>query len=534
MAIRRSLKVACAFAAVTTACAVLIVARAPVGAASIPEPPCSNGGCFDITHAMAVAHDLAVVVGPRYPASSGDAAAQQYLTTALSGYGLNVQLQTFSVPQGSTANVVASSAPDFDTVMNAGRFILVVAHYDTTKGNLGGNDNASGTGSLVEFARALQAQPAAVPVVFVAYGAEENQPNGNNRVGSKYFLSRMTSTQRANLVAMINLDMIGYGSKVLLRWLSGTPKEATDRLVSLAQSMGITTSVVNFATSDETYFAQAGLNVGSLRGETPSCYDQPCDTYSTIDPSEVERAARLGLAEVRSYDDVDQPPVVTWTSPDEGAQVGQSFTAQVSVTDDNFSGPPPDVNPPTATLYVDGVSQGTKSGSYSWSLSGLAYGSHTLHVEASDGNNPPQSPADGDRHVTVVEGLPVWTRVEQKGTGVAYSGWSWSTFSSSCASGGSYRASRTAGNSVTFVFTGIGVRWISVLNSTLGKAEVFVDGVDRGAFDLYAPTKTCQVVEFEMTGLTAGSHSLRVKVLGTKNASASSAWVVVDAFEYLH
>src|SRR5581483_7513305 len=126
-------------------------------------------------------------------------------------------------------------------------------------------------------------QPATLPVIFVGYGADANQPNGTNRDGSRYFLNQMTPAQRANLVAMVNLDMIGHGSTVLLRWISGTPKDATDRLVSLGRTIGIPTSVVNLATSDETYFAKAGLSVGSLRGETPSCYDAPCDTFSTID-----------------------------------------------------------------------------------------------------------------------------------------------------------------------------------------------------------------------------------------------------------
>src|SRR4029077_20594005 len=165
--------------------------------------------------------------------------------------------------------------------------------------------------------------------------------------------------------AMENLDMIGHGSQVLLRWISGTPSEGTNRLQALGQSMGITTQVVNLATSDETPFAYAGLNVGSLRGQTPACYDSPCDTYSTIDASEVTRAASMGLAALRSY--IDYPPTVSWLSPAASAALYPSFTVQASVTADGF---PHDAVPPTATLYLDGVSQGVRSGPYTWNLAG--------------------------------------------------------------------------------------------------------------------------------------------------------------------
>jgi bacillopeptidase F len=222
---------------------------------------------------------------------------------------------------------------------------------------------------------------------------------------------------------------------------------------------------------------------------------------------------------------------VSWVSPSEGAQLGSDFSVQAAVTDDHFSGPPADLNPPTATLYLDGVSQGTKSGSYTWNLSGVAVGDHTLHIEASDGNNPPQTPTD--RHITVVPAPPVWTRVEDTSTSVSYAG-SWSRTRTSCASGRYYHSSTSAGAASTFTFTGIGVRWISMMSPSRGQAEVFVDGIDEGSFDLYSPTTSCRVTEFELTGLSPGQHTIGISVLGTKNASSSGDRVVVDAFEYLN
>ena len=39
-------------------------------------------------------------------------------------------------------------------------------------------------------------------------------------------------------------------------------------------------------------------------------------------------------------------------------------------------------------------------------------------------------------------------------------------------------------------------------------------------------------VTFEITELTAGSHTITVETTGRKNAAAKSAWVWVDAFEF--
>ena len=127
---------------------------------------------------------------------------------------------------------------------------------------------------------------------------------------------------------------------------------------------------------------------------------------------------------------------------------------------------------------------------------------------------------------------PTWTRVEQNRTGVTYSG-SWTTYSNSSASGGSYRRSGSKGSVAAFTFNGTGVRWIGVASTSGGIATVKIDGVVVATVDQYAPSASWKKVMFESTGLVAGSHKISITVTGTKNASSSNYRTFVDAFEKL-
>ena len=60
---------------------------------------------------------------------------------------------------------------------------------------------------------------------------------------------------------------------------------------------------------------------------------------------------------------------------------------------------------------------------------------------------------------------------------------------------------------------------------------MYLDGALKATVDTYAPTEQPQTVMYTASGLPAGSHTVTIKVTGTWNASSSSAWVVLDAFD---
>jgi hypothetical protein len=123
-----------------------------------------------------------------------------------------------------------------------------------------------------------------------------------------------------------------------------------------------------------------------------------------------------------------------------------------------------------------------------------------------------------------------WTRVQQNSTAAKYSG-TWSTQSSGSATGGSYAWSATKGAYAKYAFTGTGVRWIGIRSPNGGIAEVRIDGALVAKVNQYAGTTSWKQTMFEKTGLVAGSHTIEVRVTGTRDSRAANVRAYVDAFE---
>ena len=122
------------------------------------------------------------------------------------------------------------------------------------------------------------------------------------------------------------------------------------------------------------------------------------------------------------------------------------------------------------------------------------------------------------------------TRTEQDASAVSYSG-SWSNNSQSVNSGGSAVLSMDAGSSSTFTFAGTGVRWIGYRDEWSGIASVSLDGQVQASVDTYATPSQARAVLWSATGLAAGSHTLKITVTGSHNASSGGSWVWIDAFD---
>lgn len=85
------------------------------------------------------------------------------------------------------------------------------------------------------------------------------------------------------------------------------------------------------------------------------------------------------------------------------------------------------------------------------------------------------------------------------------------------------------GESATFPFEGTGISYIASRESNRGIAEIFLDGVSQGRFDLYSPEILRQQTIFEAKGLPEGKHTLRVVVTGDKNPKATDRHMDLDA-----
>ncbi len=89
----------------------------------------------------------------------------------------------------------------------------------------------------------------------------------------------------------------------------------------------------------------------------------------------------------------------------------------------------------------------------------------------------------------------------------------------------------TAGASVSVPFTGTSVRWIASTAPNHGLADVYLDGAKVATVDGYSANTVPQQVEYSTAGLANGAHTLKIVATGQKNASASGAFVAVDAVD---
>ncbi len=115
---------------------------------------------------------------------------------------------------------------------------------------------------------------------------------------------------------------------------------------------------------------------------------------------------------------------------------------------------------------------------------------------------------------------------EERDPAVQFDGWVGFVDPSSI--GGMYRASKKAKDTARFTFTGTLVQWWYKTGPDEGMAEVLIDGVSQGTFDLYHSSPGGDYANF--AGLADTSHAIVVKALGTKNAASTGTWVTVDAF----
>ena len=96
-----------------------------------------------------------------------------------------------------------------------------------------------------------------------------------------------------------------------------------------------------------------------------------------------------------------------------------------------------------------------------------------------------------------------------------------------------YLNNPNGGETVTLTFKGTGIKVIGCTNKDRGKIEVFIDGVSQGVVDTYSASTVRQKEYFSKEDLTAGIHTIQLKVLNEKQTASSNTKIELDAFEIL-
>lgn len=82
--------------------------------------------------------------------------------------------------------------------------LIISAHYDTTKDNIGAIDNGAAVCALIETSRILENAKLNYEPVYVFFDSEEYRC-----FGSRYFIYNLSSEERENIYGNFNVDMIG-------------------------------------------------------------------------------------------------------------------------------------------------------------------------------------------------------------------------------------------------------------------------------------------------------------------------------------
>ncbi|MDQ4005883.1 MAG: pre-peptidase C-terminal domain-containing protein, partial [Actinomycetota bacterium] len=183
-----------------------------------------------------------------------------------------------------------------------------------------------------------------------------------------------------------------------------------------------------------------------------------------------------------------------------------------------------------ANVTIDGVNKGNfdlysaaTQNQVSLLFGGLPSGSHTIVVKA----NGTKNAASIGANVSVDGFLVGTTTTQDSATAIRYNDWIGA--SSPQADAGTYRVASPSTATATFRFTGSSVDLVTAKGPGFGNVRVLIDGVIKATVDLYAATQAFRVVQ-TYGGLGAGAHTMVVRVLGTKNTSATGTAVPVDAF----
>jgi hypothetical protein len=272
------------------------VASAAPTTTTVTTPAARPVASFDIHQTMTHVRFFADDLGVRRGGTEAEWKASRYAADLLGSLGYETKVVEVPIPNGLTSHNVIATRPGASPLT-----VLIGAHIDSKKPSPGGNDNASGAAAVLELARAVAAADLVPTVVFVLFGNEEmiDSDPDHHHYGSRAYVADMTPAQRADLVAMISLDMIGYGDVFTVRTMGKGPESLSDALLTYGERAGVELVYLrdpsSFGYSDHEPFELAGYPAVWLEWREDPLYHTSGDTASHVDPARIETAGTLVL-----------------------------------------------------------------------------------------------------------------------------------------------------------------------------------------------------------------------------------------------
>jgi Peptidase family M28 len=188
---------------------------------------------FDGATATSLAEELSRLYPDRAPGTSGSIGATRWLTEKMKLYGFKPQVERFSatIPgrgRVQLRNVLFTAGPP-----NADA-IVVMAHRDDSGTGAGANDNASGTGALIELARAYATPTGSVQPIGPQHRLLFLSTDGGafGGLGAARFAEHYPDRDRVE--AVINLDSIAGPGPPRLELAGDQPRSPAPALAETA------------------------------------------------------------------------------------------------------------------------------------------------------------------------------------------------------------------------------------------------------------------------------------------------------------
>lgn len=240
----------------------------------------------------------------RYRGTANFAGAADWMQSQMgSAYSLSRQNFTWNNGTRAAQNVVAYAAG------TKPQYVVIGAHFDTYFGRptlQGLDDNGSGASVLTEVAKNLGGLQLENGLQVVAFGAEEEGLRG-----SKAFVDSLSASQRANMLAMINLDSLITGDMMYAH--AGQNSTANPALASLREHTFQIAKELNIP-----LFTNPGLDAQYPKG-TGCCSDgEPFEPLKI--PILYIEATNWELGDLDGYTQTNNPKIPggsTWHDPAE-------------------------------------------------------------------------------------------------------------------------------------------------------------------------------------------------------------------------
>jgi hypothetical protein len=267
---------------------------------------------FNITRAMAHLRVLVSDIGVRHGGSPQEQRAVDYAVAHFKALGYTPIIQDVPLPDGTTSHNVIVTKPGSSKLT-----VVVGGHMDSYGASPGGNDNGSGSAAVLELAQAIKDVELVPTVTLVLFGHEEPMGDGNadhHHYGSRLYAASMTAQQRADLAAMISIDMVGYGTQFRVRYREHGPRTLVNMFLDYSARTGSGVTYMKdpsrYGYSDHEPFEALGYPVSWIEWRDDPVNHTSGDNYPHCSATKIQQAGGLVLGFLAGLRGVDLQALV--------------------------------------------------------------------------------------------------------------------------------------------------------------------------------------------------------------------------------